>query len=187
TELDQARKERDAAQAAFDSASADLATARLGGREDEIRAADAERAATEAAAERARWAFEQKTQHAPRSGIIHDTLFRPGEFVPAGAPVVSLLPPENIKVRFFVPQSRLPALPPNTPITVYRDGASEFVSARVTYISTQPEFTPPVIYSRETRAKLVFMVEAAFAPESAAQLHPGQPVDVRIQAAAASL
>jgi HlyD family secretion protein len=180
TELDQARRERDAARAALDSATAELATARLGGREDEVRAADAERAAAEASVERARWTLEQKTQHAPMSGIVHDTLYRPGEFVSVGAPVVSLLPPENIKVRFFVSQGVLSRITSGAPVHVYRDGTSEPVGAHVSYIATQPEFTPPVIYSRETRAKLVFMVEARFASTNTARLHPGQPVDVRL-------
>jgi HlyD family secretion protein len=180
TELDQARRERDAAKAALDSATAELATARLGGREDEVRAADAERAAAEAAVERARWALEQKTQRATRHGVIHDTLYRTGEFVPAGAAVVSLLPPENIKVRFFVPQAKLSAIAPGKPIVVHRDGAPEAMNARITYIATQPEFTPPVIYSRESRAKLVFMIEGEFSSGVQVQLHPGQPVDVRL-------
>jgi HlyD family secretion protein len=177
-ELDQIRSQRDAARAALDSATAELATARLGGREDEIRAADADRAAAQAALDRARWSLDQKTQRSPAAGIVHDTLYQPGEFVPAGAPVIALLPPENVKVRFFVPQDRLSAVAPGTPVTVSHDGGARRWTARVNYVATQPEFTPPVIYSRETRAKLVFMVEASLPADAASQLRPGQPVDV---------
>lgn len=179
SELDQFRSQRDAARAALDSARAELATARLGAREDEIRAAEAELAAATAAVARARWALDQKTQRAPTAGEVHEVLFRPGEFVATGAPVVVLLPPTHVKVRFFVSQARLAEVPPGREVEVRRDGAEAPVRARVSYVSTQPEFTPPVIYSRETRAKLVFMVEAAIPPEAAATLRPGQPVDVR--------
>lgn len=181
-ELDQVRTQRESAQAALEEAEAQLATARLGGRDDEVQASTAERDAAQAALERARWALDQKTQRAPVAGRIHDTLFRPGEFVPAGQPVVALLPPANIRVRFFVPQAQLAEVPPGTAVAVKGDGADE-VDGTVNYVSTRAEFTPPVIYSREARAKLVFLVEATFPPALATHLQPGQPVDVRLQSA----
>lgn len=98
----------------------------------------------------------------------------------AGSPVVSLLPPVNVKVRFFVPQERLAAIQPGVTISVAVDGAPKTYAARVSYISTQAEFTPPVIYSQPSRAKLVFMIEGVFDPADAKVLHPGQPVDVRV-------
>jgi HlyD family secretion protein len=133
-----------------------------------------------AALDKARWSFDQKQQSAPMNAFVHDTLYRGGEWVAAGNPVVELLPPTNIKVRFFVPQAALPRIKPGQTVSVTFDGGPHAYSATVNYISTQAEFTPPVIYSRENRAKLVFMIEAKFSPADAADLRPGQPVDVEI-------
>ena len=178
-ELDQVKSLRDGQKAQVEALTADLETARLGARTDEIRAAEADVAALVATFDKAKWALSQKTQSAPAEARVHDTLYRQGEWVAAGSPVVSLLPPENIKVRFFAPQTQLAALKPGQPVTVTVDGVAAPYRATVNYISTQAEFTPPVIYNRENRAKLVFMVEAVFAPADARQLRPGQPVDVR--------
>ena len=112
---------------------------------------------------------------------MQDTLYRAGEWVAAGNPVVELLPPANIKVRFFVPQAVLPRIKTGQTVSVTFDGGQRAYSATVNYISTQAEFTPPVIYSRENRAKLVFMIEAKFSPADAAELRPGQPVDVEVK------
>ena len=134
----------------------------------------------QAALEKAKWPFAQKQQFAPTNAQVHDTLYRPGEFVAAGNPVVVLLPPGNVKVRFFVPQEKLPQIKVGGTVSVKPDGAAHPFSATVNYISTQAEYTPPVIYSRETRANLVFMIEAKFSPADAADLRPGQPVDVEL-------
>jgi HlyD family secretion protein len=179
-ELDLARSRREADQAQVASLAADLETARLGAREDEVKAAEAEVAAAQAALTRAQWAVSQKSQSAPTNAWVHDTLYRQGEFVAAGSPVVSLLPPTNLKVRFFVPQAQLSGLQPGRSVWVTMDGPLPALSARISYISTQAEFTPPVIYSQETRAKLVFMIEAVFAPGDAPKLKPGQPAEVRL-------
>jgi HlyD family secretion protein len=112
---------------------------------------------------------------------VQDTLYRAGEFVAAGNPVVVLLPPENLKARFFVPQEMLPRIKTGENVSVTFDGAAKNYSATINYISTQNEFTPPVIYNRENRAKLVFMIEAKFSPADAAELRPGQPVDVSVR------
>ena len=93
-----------------------------------------------------------------------------------------LLPPENLKARFFVPQEMLPRIKTGENVSVTFDGAAKNYSATVNYISTQAEFTPPVLYNRENRAKLIFMVEAKFSPADAAELRPGQPVDVKLNA-----
>ncbi len=126
----------------------------------------------------AAWNLSQKTQRAPRAGLIFDTLYREGEWVPANRPVISLLPPPNVKLRAFVPQDRIGGIHAGDPVRVYVDGAAEPVAGKVSFVSPRAEYTPPVIYSRESREKLVFMVEAVFAPEVAVKLHPGQPVDV---------
>jgi len=178
-ELDLAKARRDADRAQVTSLAAELETARLGARADEIKAAEADVQALEAALAKARWAVAQKSQVAPTNAWVHDTLYRSGEFVAAGNPVVSLLPPENLKVRFFVPQAQLASIKIGQPVSAQVDGIGAPFRATVNYIATQAEFTPPVIYSKENRAKLVFMVEAAFAPADARNLRPGQPVDVR--------
>jgi HlyD family secretion protein len=180
-ELDQARAQREADQAQVSQLAADLATAKLGGRDDAIRAAQAAVESQQAAVEKAKWSFDQKQQFAPAAAAVHDTLYRQGEFVAAGNPVVALLPPENLKVRFFVPQQALPRIKTGEAVSVLPDGAAHPLSATVNYISTQAEYTPPVIFSRETRANLVFMIEAKFSPADAADLRPGQPVDVELK------
>jgi HlyD family secretion protein len=126
----------------------------------------------------AQWNFDQKRQAAPQAGFVYDTLFRQGEWVPAGKPVVVLLPPENIKVRAFVPETRIGTIQYGETMRVTVDGVRDPFLGKVSYISPQAEYTPPVIYSRESRAKLVFMVEGLFDPINSAKLHPGQPVDV---------
>src|SRR5207244_2144134 len=107
-----------------------------------------------------------------------DTLYREGEFVTAGSPVVSLLPPENLKGRFFVPEADFAALKAGDRVRVTITGRAQPLDARINYLSSRPEYTPPVLYNRENRAKLVFMVEAAIEAAAARDLNPGQPVDV---------
>jgi HlyD family secretion protein len=160
---------------------AQLATANLPARADATRAADAEVAAAPAALDQADWRLEQKAQRAPQDGLVQETLFVQGEWVPAGAPVVNLLPPGNIKVRFFLPETQLGAVRIGQPVQMTCDGCGAAVSGAVTYIAPQAEFTPPVIYSRERREKLVFLVEARPAPADATRLHPGQPVEVALK------
>src|SRR5262249_43067612 len=126
---------------------------------------------------KAEWDFAQKRQSAAQSGMIFDTLYREGEWVGAGQPIVVLLPPQNIKVRAFVPQERVGSLKYGDSVRVFVDGVAEPFVGRISFISPRAEYTPPVIYSQESRAKLVFMVEATFDPRVAANLHPGQPVD----------
>jgi HlyD family secretion protein len=169
-------EERDASRVR--EARAELETARLGGRADEIKAVKAEVQAAAARMEQARWNLDQKFQVAPRPGLVFDTLFRGGEWVPAGRPVVVLLPPENIKVRFFVPEKVVGSLAVGEQVLVSFDGGGAPIAAVISYVSPEAEYTPPVIYSSQSRAKLVFMVEAKPELGAAERLHPGQPVDV---------
>ena len=111
------------------------------------------------------------------NGSVQEIYFRPGEYVPAGRPVVSLLPPHNIKIRFFVPETLLPKVSLGQPVEIHCDGCKANVPARVTFISHTSEFTPPVIYSLEERSKLVYLVEARTGEPG--ELRVGQPVDVR--------
>ena len=159
---------------------AQLATGQLGGRPDAIAAAEADAAAAQAALDRAGWNVAQKNRAAPAAALVYDTLFREGEFVAAGQPVVALLPPANLKVRFFVPEAAFAALKAGAVVRVALSGQPAPLDAHISYLSPKPEYTPPVLYNRENRAKLVFMVEAVFDPAVTRDLHPGQPVDVTL-------
>jgi len=176
-DYDRARLNHEADTKLVTQLAAELATAELGGRADVIAAAAADVAAAKAALDRAGWNVAQKSQSAPRAALVYDTLFREGEYVTAGQPVVSLLPPENIKVRFFIPEGEFASLKAGETVSVAISGHGN-LTARVSYLSPRPEYTPPVLYNRENRSKLVFMAEALFAPDDARDLHPGQPVDV---------
>jgi HlyD family secretion protein len=129
----------------------------------------------------AQWNYDQKRQSAPQAGFVFDTLYREGEWVAAGKPVVVLLPPQNIKVRAFVPEARIGTIHYGQTVRVLVDGVRDHFVGKVSYISPHAEYTPPVIYSRESREKLVFMVESVFDPAVSEKLHPGQPVDVQFE------
>lgn len=175
--LDEARSayRRDAARVA--ELEADIATAELGGRVDAIDAAAAEVAMARAALAQAEWDLAQRSAAAATAAIVDDTLYAEGEHVGGGAPVVSLLPPANLYIRFFVPEGDLGRLAIGQRLTVTCDGCAAPVAARVSFISPDAEYTPPVIYSESRREKLVFMIEARPADPTTA-LHPGQPVAV---------
>lgn len=115
---------------------------------------------------------------APAAGTIERIYHRPGEVVAAGQPIAALLPPENMKVRFFAPQALLTRLPVGARVSVSCDGCAPNLSATVSFVAREPQFTPPVIYSMEERDKLVFLIEARLDEPSA--VRPGLPVDVRL-------
>ncbi len=179
--LDEARSGQQRAQAQVTELQAQLQTARLAARSDEIAAAQAAVEAARAALAQAAWRVTQKGVTAPVAGRVDDTLYTPGEWVAAGNPVVSLLPPTNIKLRFFVPEPLLGKVHLGQAVTVACDGCGGALAATINYISSQAEYTPPVIYSRETRSKLVYMIEAQPTPADAIKLHPGQPLDVTLR------
>jgi len=177
-ELDRARATHDRYRQRVAQLDAELKTAQLGSRGDQIVAAQANVRALEAALTKAQWELSQTRQEAPQAGLVFDTLYRPGEWVAAGRPVVALLPPENVKVRAFVAETRIGAIHVGDDVRITVDGLAEPIIGRVSFISPQAEYTPPVIYSRQARSKQVFLVEVVFDPDVAAGLHPGQPVDV---------
>ncbi|MEN6425076.1 MAG: HlyD family efflux transporter periplasmic adaptor subunit [Phycisphaerales bacterium] len=177
-ELDRARATHDQYRQRVAQLDAELKTAQLGSRSDQIAAAQANVRALEAALAKAQWDLSQTRQEALQAGLVFDTLYRPGEWVAAGRPVVMLLPPENVKVRAFAPETRIGAIHVGDDVQITVDGLAEPVVGRVSFISPQAEYTPPVIYSRQTRSKQVFLIEAVFDPNVATNLHPGQPVDV---------
>jgi HlyD family secretion protein len=114
----------------------------------------------------------------PVTGSVQQIYYRAGELVPAGKPIVALLPPGNLKVRFFVNEATLPKLKIGEPVTVGCDGCASGIVAKVSFIARTSEFTPPVIYSLEERSKLVFLIEAR--PEHPELLRVGQPVSVSL-------
>jgi HlyD family secretion protein len=114
----------------------------------------------------------------PVTGSVQQIYYRGGELVPAGKPILALLPPGNLKVRFFVNEATLPKLKFGDPVTISCDGCDHPIAAKISFISRASEFTPPVIYSMDERAKLVFLIEArAERPE---RLRVGQPVSVAL-------
>lgn len=149
------------------------------GREGDIRAQQQLVESLRAAVAMAQWRIDQRHVTAPTAGVVADVLARPGETIPAGGSVVSLLPPENIFVRFFVPEPRLAEVHSGDKVTLLCDRCPADFSATVSFISPQAEFTPPVIYSESSRSKLVYMVEARPPRERAPLINPGQPIAVR--------
>ncbi len=114
----------------------------------------------------------------PVGGSVQQIYYRVGELVPAGKPIVALLPPSNLKVRFFVNEATLPKLKISEPVSVSCDGCAPGITAKISFIARTSEFTPPVIYSMEERSKLVFLIEAR--PERPELLRVGQPVSVAL-------
>jgi HlyD family secretion protein len=174
------------AQAASDAAhvhelASQLEVARLPGREQQLKAQTRQVQAAHAVLDQADWRVGEKSIAAPSTGLVYDTMFREGEWVGPGNAVVRMLPPQNIKVRFFVPEGVLGALAVGRKVSLHCDGCAADVAATVTFVSDEAEYTPPVIYSNETRGKLIYMIEAHPGPADAVRLHPGQPLEVRLQ------
>jgi len=149
----------------------------LGARSDEIAAAKAQVDQDQAAVEQAKKRLDDLMPGSPEDGLIENTFFNVGEWVPAGTPVVSLLPPFRVKLRFFVPQEDVARAQMGETVSFTCDSCPPDLKARIIYISPRSEFTPPVIYSQTARAKLVFLVEARPQPTQV-KLPPGLPVSV---------
>ncbi|BCS87130.1 HlyD family secretion protein [Pseudodesulfovibrio sediminis] len=179
-ELDRTKSDYDQKKQRVREIDSELKTAALGARSDEISGAEAEIMQAEAKLDQALWNYDQKVRTAPTSAFVFDTLFRQGEWIGSGQPVVSLLPPENIEVRFYVPQTQVGKIQTGQEAIVTYDGMGHPIRMTITYVSPSAEFTPPVIYSSQSRAKLVFMLKAKPTLEDAPNLHPGQPVDITI-------
>jgi HlyD family secretion protein len=180
-QLDDTRSAHAAAQARVAQLRSELKVTQLPSRTEQIAAQAAQVAAARAALEQATWKLDQKSVRATKAGRVYDTLYREGEWVAAGSPVVRMLPPSNIKLRFFVPQTIVGSLAIGRAVSIQCDGCGADIPAMISYISNEAEYTPPVIYSNETRSKLVFMVEARPSPDNASKLHPGQPVSVSLK------
>jgi HlyD family secretion protein len=177
-QLDAARAARDSAAASLAQARAQIAAGQLStGREAQIAGARAQIAGAEATLRGQRQRRREIAPVAPARGVVEQTFYNPGEWVPANAPVVAVLPDDRRKLRFYVPQERIAALRPGLEIRYTCDGCGGMRGARISFISPRTEFTPPVIYSENARAKLVFLVEALL-PPSDQPLPPGLPVEV---------
>jgi HlyD family secretion protein len=178
--LDQARSDYQSAVARVEAAKAALQQMEKPlGRTDEIRAQRDAVDAARALLDMAKWRLDQRHVAAPIDGRVADVIAQPGETMAAGAPVVSLLPPENIFVRFFVPEAALASLHRGDAVTLACDNCPAGLTAAISFISPKAEYSPPVIYSESSRAKLVYLIEARPPPDKAALLNPGQPVEVR--------
>ncbi len=159
---------------------ATVVTAKMPARTDEIRAAEADARAAREVLAQSEWRLAQRAVASPAAGLVHDTYFVVGDWVPAGSPVASLLPPANVKVRFYVPETTLGRLKLGQAVGIACDGCASMQPATIAFIADRAEYTPPVLYSKENRAKLVYLVEAKPASADAVKLHPGQPVDVTL-------
>lgn len=177
--LDEAVAQDESNQAAVAEAERRIAAAKLPGRSGVI---DGAKAGVEAARQtlaEAEKSLAKREVVAPVGGTVEEVYFRPGEVVTPGQSVVALLPPENLKVRFYVGEPQLATLELGQTVTLTCDACPPDLSAKINFIAREAEFTPPVIFSREQRQKLVFLVEAKPGPE-AAKLTAGQPVTVTL-------
>lgn len=176
--LDDARTAAEQSRARVAELEAALRVARLPARSDERAAADALSDAARSALAQVQWREQQKQQRAPAAGLVADTFFRVGEWVQPGQPVVSLLPTGAVHARFFVPEAELAGVALGQTVELHCDGCGAPIAARIDFIASRAEYTPPVIYSNAQRSRLVFMVQARPSPADGARLKPGQPLDV---------
>ncbi|HEY2779428.1 MAG TPA: HlyD family efflux transporter periplasmic adaptor subunit [Steroidobacteraceae bacterium] len=180
-QLDTTRAQADSDAAKVKELENQIEVAKLPHRTEQLRAQTEQMEAARAALAEATWKLDQKTVAAPQAGMVYDTMYREGEWINAGNPVVRMLPPQNIKVRFFVPETVLGSLALGRTVGLQCDGCGSDVPAKISYISADSEYTPPVIYSNETRVKLTYMLEARPSPDDALKLHPGQPLTVHLR------
>lgn len=159
-----AQRQRDAARTDVTAAAARITASRAGVQGSQAGVVDARRQVS------------QLSPVAPVAARVEDVMYQAGEWVAANAPIISLVPDDQVKVRFYVPESMVNAYPPGTVVAIGCDGCASGMTARVSYVASRPEYTPPIIYSLATRDKLVFLVEAA--PSAPRALTPGQPIDV---------
>lgn len=151
------------------------------GRQEEITAAEADVRAAQAALDKAEWMLSQTKIYAPIDGSVFDTFYRIGEVVPAQHPVLSLLSPKNIYVVFYVPEKQFSLIKMGQKLSVTCDNCQKTILATIYYISPTAEYTPQVFYTENSRSKFVFRVEASLSEQDAVLLHPGQPVDVKLE------
>lgn len=175
SKYDQDRAALASAEAAVKQLAAQLKVTELPARDAQQQQAEANLAAAEADAEKVHSDLADRTITAPAAGRIERVFFDAGEVVSAGAPVVSILPEGALKVKFYLPEAARTEFTLGQQVAVSCDGCPDGLTARLSYFASDPQFTPPVIYSRDERQRLSFLVEATL---EGAELHPGQPVTV---------
>lgn len=175
SKYDQDRATLASAEALVRQLSAQLKVTELPARDAQQQQAEANLAAARADAEQANWTLVDRTITAPAAGQIERVYYDPGEFVTAGAPVLAILPEGALKVKFYLPESARAEFQLGEKVAVSCDGCPEGLTARLSYFASDPQYTPPVIYSRDERQRLSFLVEATL---EGASLPPGQPVTV---------
>jgi HlyD family secretion protein len=176
-DFDTARTALATAVAEVEQAKANLAVGRLPARPEEINAAESAVKQARASLDQARWRLAKRVIAAPAAGRISDIIRNPGDVAGPQAPVISMLPDGAVKLTLYLPEKDFSSVKVGAVLSVHCDGCAPGLKARVSYVSPDPEFTPPVIYSLETRQKLVYLVEAKPVGE-ATRLQPGQIVDV---------
>lgn len=176
-QYDKAKTSLTLARAEVGQARANLAVAKLPARPEEIEAARYRLEGAKAELEQARWRLSERVVEAPADGRIDDVIRNPGDLAGPSAPVISMLPDGAIKLKVYVPEEAFSSIKVGDVLSVRCDGCGAGLTARISYISPDPEFTPPVIYSLEARQKLVYLVEAKPVGD-AGGLQPGQIVDV---------
>lgn len=176
TQRDDASTAAEVAEARVTEIEANLAVAQLPARPDEIAASEAALREATAARDHARWQLDKRDLTAPADGVVTDIIRRPGEIATAGQPILSLLPDGAVRLRLYVPEAAIATIAAGDRLVVHCDGCPPDLSATISYIADGPEFTPPVIYSVDSRQKLVYLVEAK--PSDGSSLKPGQIVDV---------
>lgn len=179
--LDQTTQDLAVSSAQLKELEANLSTAELPGREDEIRSAEASLASTQALFDKAHWQLVQKSLSATEDAQVFDTYYKVGERVPANRPVLSLLVPRDIIAVFFIPEPQLSTIHLKQTISIHCDNCPSTFQGSIRYISPDAQYTPPVIYSNSARSKLVFRVEADITPINGKKLNPGQPIDILLQ------
>lgn len=174
--VDEARSYVKQLEATKAQAVANLDLGMMGARVDQIKAQHARLSQAHLALSLGMWKLSQKTVSAPTDGLIFDTYYQEGEFVPAGHPIASLLPRENIRIEFFVPARTLPKLQLNQTVEFTCEGCASVNKAVINYISPEAEYIPPLVYSRENSDKVVFRIKAKIVDPL--QFKPGQPVEI---------
>lgn len=174
--LDTVRAARDSAAANLKALTSQRNAGTLGARPDALRAGEAQVQQARDALAAAQAQLDRTGPAAPAAARVEQVFFQSGEWAAANQPVVSLIPDDRVKVRFFVPQKDLARYRIGRTVGFSCDGCPAGLSATIDYVSPRPEFTPPIIYSRSSRDRLVFLIEAR--PNAPRTLSPGQPVDV---------
>lgn len=177
---DDARTRVDSANARVNSIRAQINSARLAARPAQIGAAKAEQESSQAGLQKARQVLAQKMVDSPVQGVVNELFYRPGEVVPAGKPVLALVLQNSYRARFYLGADKLAKLKLQQAIRITVQGCNGSLPATIRRIAEKPEYSPPVLYSRDSRDKLVFLVEANTAPTNSCQLHAGIPIGVSL-------